>query len=276
MALVFGTLVFAALMGVIASAAWVFNRPAPVAPVATQAEGRGIAELTARAWLSNQALPIPAAAAIGSVQKSETAYPVELFAWEGFTTSALPTGLAFEFHYFLFTSPTIDAEGKPVRRTLRITVPIVLTESGPVLGALPSIDAPALATTTAVQFDYGDLKPRDLPAAAREQLERWATHWAADQRDQLKLLTGDQTGGVEYVGLGGFTVSQVRVINALAFEGDEWLVRTRLSLVGANEYRTEMDMDVTIGSGSTGLPQIIGWGPAGIGIVSPEQIRRTL
>lgn len=273
--LVLGLLVLCALMGVASTVAWIVSRPAPSAltPRDVLPRGVGIAEVVARAWLAGDPIPVPAVPELDVPQGRSGSMPVSTFAWEGYTKEQLPppNGTTYEVHRFLFTTPYATEDGTATR-TLRISVPVATTPSGVLLAGLPVVDTPRFRPGEAKRFDYQDLGSESIPNTAEDEVGVWLSAWAADSRRELKQLSGD-TGPGEYVGLGQFSVGNWQIVSAIPFSNDRWLVRVRAELVGPNGYATEMEMDITLAQASTTLPKIIGWGPAGSGIVEPDQVR---
>lgn len=277
-ALVLGTLLAAALLGVISTVAWMTHRPAPVDLSSVTTYGRGLAEVAVVSWLDGK--PIQAGSLDSIEFPSRTPLAHGAVAWDGFTRAALPepSGLVYERHRFVTTIAGTDDAGEPTWRPVAVSIVVSFPESSrPLISSLPSIE-PLDTRNSDKVFDYSDLSTQALPAQAGTEISRWAGYWASDDRDQLKLTTGDQTTGVEYIGLGGFNADTVRVIAALpagntAYGSDTWLVRIRLAITGANKYSTETEMDLTVVGASTGIPRIVGWGPAGAGLRGPAETR---
>jgi hypothetical protein len=154
--------------------------------------------------------------------------------------------------------------------TVLVAVP---TDVNPVVAARPFME-PAVYADLAIVADYTDSTlSTALPAPAVGQLRAWGDAWARDDSQQLKLLTGDQTPNVRYVGLGGYVLDEMRVISALDLGDDSFLVRIRIVLGSANGSILEMDMDLTVTSASSGLPKVSGWGPAGSGLRTTADVR---
>jgi hypothetical protein len=281
LALVLGSLVAAAVLGLLSTLAWMTqSTPAPDLSQALP-KGKGVATIAAEAWLDGKPIEVPA---LMDVALPETRVPLvhSDLTWEGFAPRALPSGVSYEVHRFLVVLPFTLDSGKQSNRVMRVFTTVAVTPDGrSYLAALPSM-APVDMRTGKGVLDYSDLQPKPLPSDAIAQIEQWADAWAADDRDQLKLLTGDTVSGVEYPGIGGFESTGSDVIAALsagetAYGSDTYLVRVRISLAsgGANQFQTETDMDLTMVDITTGLPRIVGWGPAGAGLRGPSETRQT-
>jgi hypothetical protein len=266
-----GSLLSVALIGVFSAIAWLTYSPAPVDTTAANPRGRALAEIVATAFLAGEALPVPAAANIALT----TGPPVEVhgpLVWDRFYSFSL-TAAAMESHRFLFNRRAEDQGGQPAYELMELTVLVAIPPgANPVLAAQPHF-APASWVSSGVVTDYSDIDSPPLPGAGRDQIKAWATAWATGDAEKLKLLTGDPTPGVRYVGLGGYTAEDVIVVSSLLAGEDAYLVRVRLVLKGANESTLEMDMDLTVKSASSGLPNISGWGPAGSGVLTPADVR---
>ena len=281
LALVLGGLSMSALLGLVSTLAWLTNNP-PVQDVASmQPKGKGLAEIVAESWLGGRPVLVPV---LKDVALPESKVPMVYsdLTWEGYVSRTLPSGVVYELHRMLVLFPFTLDNGEKSNRVMRVYVTIALGADGkPYLATMPSLAAVDMRDGQG-RVDYTDLSPKDLPSSAIEQIDAWATAWSEDDRDQLKLLTGDITSGIEYTGLGGFSSEGSQVIAGLPagetiYGTDTYLVRVRISLTagGANQYITETDMDLTMIDTTTGLPRIVGWGPAGAGLRGPSETRQT-
>ena len=285
-ALLLTALLLSSAVGLFAAFAFLSFDPPVVDVEATKPRGRAMAELVAYSYINGLALPLPV---IQGEQLPESA-PVEVkgpLTWDGFDRQALPSGETVEAHRFLFYRPintggTADAAGQVANQktTYQLMLLTVLvgtpTVGNPVLAARPHFAPAPWRDNSTLVANYSDAEPVTLPTGAVEQLRSWAGAWASDDAEKLKLLTGDQTAGVRYVGLGGYQFVEMRLIASIRTAADGFLVRARVVLAGANELKLEMDMDITVDSASTGLPNVVGWGPAGSGITAPADVRVTV
>jgi hypothetical protein len=276
-------LLFAAGAGVFAAVSYLTFQPPVSDPAAGEPLGLAIAVISAEEFLAVVGLPLPDAGlrASGTATGVPHAGPL---AWGGFVRFSIPNGLPMESHRFLFnreirTPGGMSASGELLPDTVEyqlmtLTVLVAVPAgSNPVLAALPYM-APANYPDLEIVADYSDSNlAKALPTPAVAQLRAWGEAWAADNSTQLRLLTGDQTSGVRYVGLGGYSLREIRVLSALEIGKDLYLARIRVVLRGANESILEMDMDLTITAASSGLPKVTGWGPAGSGIRTPADVR---
>lgn len=266
-----GGLFSVAAIGMFSAFAWLTYNPAIPDPTAATPQGQALATIVTEAFLAGEALPVPAAANIALT----VGPPVEVHGpvvWDRFYSFSLAAA-RMESHRFLFNRRIPDQGGQPAYELMELTVLIAIPADGnPVLAAQPQF-APASWVSSGVVTDYSDIDSPPLPATGRDQIKAWSLAWAAADAEKLKLLTGDPTPGVRYVGLGGYTAEDVIVVSALLAGEDSYLVRVRLVLKGANESTLEMDMDLTVKSASSGLPNIVGWGPAGSGVLTPADVR---
>jgi len=280
---ILGALLFSAAVGIFAAVSFLTFEPEVVDVEAAKPRGLAVAEIAAHDFLFGGALAVPEV--VGQNPSVGSAVTVTgPVIWDRFTRQTFPNGVPVESHKFLFyrelrepsltTSTGEVIEGKATFQLMELTVLVAVpVDVNPVVAARPHM-VPALYSDLAVKTDYTDsalLAP--LPSPAVSQLRAWGEAWAKDDAQQLKLLTGDQTPNVRYVGLGGYVLAEMRVISALEYEADSFLVRTRLALRGANGSILEMDLDLTVTSASSGLPKVSGWGPAGSGLKRPADVR---
>lgn len=280
--LVLGSLLLAAVAGVVSTFAWLsLSIPEPDLTKALP-EGKAVAEIAAKDWLNGEVLSVPSSGI--ELPKSANPLPYSALSWDGFTTSSLPSGVVYELHSFSLQLVEPSPDGKStVKRNMILTVPVSLNSEGdPIIVGFPYMEQSSTKPEEII-FDYTDVASGALPGGASEQITKWAQSWASDNREQLKLLTGDTTGGVEYRGIGGFAPDRVQILNAVpggnnSYGSDTYLVRVRifLSSSSANKFTTATELDLTLADASSGLPKIVGWGPAGKGLSGPQDTRITL
>lgn len=245
--------------------------------------GRAIAELAANDFLYGGVFQVPQIPGQDPPSGSNVDIAGSVM-WDGFSRYSLPNGAPVERHRFLFhrilrnatnTALPGDVAAEEVsyqlmELTVLVAVPV---DTNPVLAARPYM-SPAVYADAEIIADYSDFQlAAPLPAGSVQQIASWGAAWAADDSEKLKLLTGDPTANVRYVGLGGYVFKEIRVLSASDYGEDSFLVRARIVLGGANESILEMDMDLTISEASTGLPKVSGWGPAGSGLRVPADVR---
>ncbi len=266
-----GAILLMGLLGMVSAFAWFTQKPPVVDLTAADPQGRGLAEVVAEDFLAGRVSPVPVASGV-TMRPGAAVTTQGALSWDGFSTFVLG-GSRTELHRFLFVRTTGADPAKPVLELMRLSVLVTIPAGGnPVLAAQPHF-GPASWSSSEVVTDYSDLESVALPSSAQEQITSWATAWASGDAEKLRLLTGDATPKVRYVGLGGYQLKDVRVVSALLAGQDAFLVRDRVVLSSANESILEMDMDLTIKSASTGLPNVVGWGPAGSGILTPADVR---
>ena len=278
LALVLSILLFSSAMGVVSTVAWFVNKPAKVQSETPVPYGKGLAELAVISWLDGREL---GGNKFDSFQiknsKPLTHGPV---VWDGFIRKTLPppSNLVYENHKFITTIPMANDEGATVMTPIYVIVAVAFPGTAePYVASMPSLRRVSEALSSAV-FDYSDLPQENLPSSAVKQVTSWAEAFASDNRDQLKLLTGDTTPGYQFMGLGGFKAQDVSIKSSIysgntAYGNDTWLVRVRFTLVSANLFNQDTEMDLTIVDGSSGLPKIAGYGPAGAGLRSSSDTR---
>lgn len=280
---ILGGLLFSAAVGLFAAVSFLTFEPAVVDVDDAKPQGLAVAELAANDFLYGGGFSVPQVPGQDSPEGSSVDVAGPLV-WDGFTRYALPNGTPVEAHRFLFhralrsggtTGPTgevVDQDVAYQLMELSVLVAVPL-DTNPVLAARPYM-SPAVYSDAELVADYSDFElAAPLPSGAAEQIGSWGKAWAEDDAEKLKLLTGDLTAGVRYVGLGGYSFAEIRVLSSSEFAEDSYLVRVRIVLTGANGSILEMDMDLTVTAASTGLPKVSGWGPAGSGLRTPADVR---
>ena len=276
--LVIGVLGLSSLMGMFSTVAWILNKPQAVDTSSNVPYGKGLAELTVNSWLDGVGIY---ANQLDNVDiRNSKALPHGKVVWDSFTRKSLPapSNLLYEVHTFMTTIESLDTDGNAVSAATYISVAVAFPGSGEAyIASMPSFRKIPVAESSAV-FDYTDLSSLSVPNNANKQVKAWASAFAEDDRDQLKLLSGDTIEGYQYLGMGGFKVGSVVVESAMnsgntTYGADTWLVRVRINLISADLFNQDTEMDLTIVNGSSGLPKIIGYGPAGSGLMSEAETR---
>ena len=185
----------------------------------------------------------------------------------------------------LSTSPGTPNSGgtgspAPASNVLQLDVPVLLGESGPRLGASPSFstwkNGAGKPEGTGDYTNYNGLT-MDVSDAAKSQILRWATAYAAGDGQGLLAVTGDQDDSHRYAGLSGFVLadspSAVQVLSAIKSTEKQIIVRVRIQLARAappgtvpenneKQFTNFADFDLLVGA--TGAqPPVLAWGPAG-------------
>lgn len=276
-------LLFTAGIGLFAAVSFLTFQPEIVDVDDAKPRGLAVAELAANDFLFGGEFLVPQVP--GQDPPSGSTVDVSgPLVWDRFSRYTLPNGTPVESHRFLFhrtlrSGGTTTETGAIVNEDVRfqlmdlavlVAVPL---DTNPVLAARPYM-TPAVYADAEIIADYSDFElAAPLPAGAAEQIGSWGKAWAEDDSEKLKLLTGDLTANVRYVGLGDYSFQEIRVLSASEFAEDAFMVRVRIVLGRANGSILEMDMDLTITSASTGLPKVSGWGPAGSGLRTPADVR---
>jgi len=279
MAALFGT----SAVGLFAAVSFLTFEPAVVNVDDAKPRGLAVAELAANDFLYGGVFQVPQIPGQDPPRGSKVDVAGSVL-WDGFSRYSLPNGTPVEAHRFLFhrilrngtgTASTGEITDENVSYQLMelnvlVAVPV---DTNPVLAARPHM-SPAVYADAQIIADYSDFElAAPLPTGSTQQIASWGKAWAEDDSEKLKLLTGDLTANVRYVGLGGYAFKEIRVLSASEFGDDSFLVRARIVLDGANGSILEMDMDLTISEASTGLPKVSGWGPAGSGLRTPADVR---
>lgn len=275
--LVLGSLLFSSVMGVVATVAWVANRPAPVDLSPAVPQARAVAEAVAQDFLAGRPLAVPLAAELSQygAGAARSPFAYQSVTWQSFNRGGFFTGQVLETHQFLVTYPSVDEFNAPIFRRMTMSVIIVVTDpetgSAPYLAALPTLtpDNSVIATGKALYYDAS--LSVSMPTPATEAVTDWARAYAGNDRKRLQEIAGDPETGFEYRGLGGFTVENVSVLASVPIDQaqTQFLVQARVTLTAPGDYRQEMDMELTVVAATTASPKVQGWGPIGVGVVAP-------
>jgi len=272
-------LLLAALSGVGALIAWATFEPPEVDAAADVPRGQAMADMIVDSFLSGEQYDLPQLDEVNFAPQDPVAHATDA-RWDRFERFFIGDTEVEEHVYLLHRQvpgepSSADPEPADELELTELTVLVSVADGAvPAVAALPYLQ-PVRDSAPQGVADYSDFdNAEQVPGEAAERLGRWAQAWARDDHDDLRVLTGDSTTGVRYVGLGQHTATNVRVIQALDTGEDRWLVRVRVSLESANGSQVDMDLDVTI-SDAAGNPRIDGWGPAGAGLLDPADVRIT-
>lgn len=286
-------------------------------------QGRSIADAAAYQILTGQAINIPTSENLDSDEAQTVPnangrvplpYPASSFTWDSFDHETFTNGAEltteFEVHKFLVIPATPEASGarledenvataeteeaeegqteevdpSTTRTPLQLNVPVILSDDGPRLAALPSFGPwEAASEQQAGISDYSDYNKSsgtvDVPSQVSSQISRWAKAYATDDRETLLSVTGDTNAEHTYIGLGNFTIptegSQVKIMSATSGGADALILRVRVAMQNGSTqstdddegseapYTANQDFDVLIGSPNSAQPTIQAWGAAG-------------
>jgi len=207
--------------------------------------------------------------------------------WAGFErkNSIIPSvdTHTVELHKFVYVRPvTTVVDGQSFESVQQMTLHILMyiplynntdVRYPPALAALPSINSAEIFQVDEI-VDYSD-KATSLSTEVLAKLEAWGKYWAEGDQTGLKEVAGDDDRRfTRYAHLGGYTMDSLKVMGvAVGRGGTINVVRTRIVLLGANGSILSTDMDVTVTKADTGLPEVVGWGPAGAGVLALENVR---
>lgn len=279
--LVLGGLVFSSLMGVVATMAWIANKPGAVDLSPAIPRGRAVAEAAAQDYLTGRPFSVPVGSQLDQYTNSRagTAFPFQSLTWDSFRAGRFYTGESTEEHRFLVTYKTVDANNLDTFRRMTLTVLVVVPAAGsgtPVyLASLPSLLPDLSATKTGPALYYDSSISQAPPAQVTETLTDWAKAYAADDRKTLQQLSGDTDTGFEYRGLGGFGVDNVTVTSSVPLDKalTSFLVQVRIQMTAAADFRQETDLELTVIGADSATPHVQGWGPIGVGPVAAHANR---
>ena len=270
---------FAAISGPVGCMAAVANRPQETAAPPVPRHG-DYAAVVAQSYLDGQPLPIPAARGLGSdagrtagedrtVIGGDDPPPAPIpHSWVipmDAEVSVIPLGTeeqrTVETHRFLVGTP----DGPFV-----LAVPLVATgDRGPALGALPSLEpfVPDADAAAADPLDWSAAYETARPSPTlEERIGEWARAFAGDDRRELLEISGDSRNGIEYVGLGSWTVTGEPEVGGLFTRSDGAAgthVVLALAAAGDPAVTTRVSFDLLVRHAGEPLPEIVAWGPAG-------------
>ncbi len=146
-----------------------------------------------------------------------------------------------------------------------IWITILITPSGPVLGAEPNITNNTTPPSVPNQFAYQN-PGTNLPQTIYNQINLWVSAYATNNQTELYSLTGD-TQQRSYTGIGGYQSVGNPTINSYTIMNNNIVVNitfTMQSLSNSKSVLTE-GFDLLITNITTQLPNIAAWGPPGVG-----------
>jgi len=149
------------------------------------------------------------------------------------------------------------------------SVTLVLTPSGPVVAADPSLAPVPVANGHNVPpLDYTHLLTNaNPPNGVTTQVDSWANAYASNDQEALFALTGD-TRAVTFGGLGGWSVVGTPNIVGYYPSHNTALVRVEVQMSENSSPQVQItaDYDLLLGNISNALPNVWAWGPAGSGL----------
>ena len=157
-----------------------------------------------------------------------------------------------------------------------ISVPLLRTAEGPVLGAIPGLFPSAAAKGRYPSIETSGSDRADVSSATKAQVEKWAAAYASGNGADLALIVGDNNPSSRYEGLGGFTVLKVDVVEGFTTDQlltdyagkDPVLLRVKLLLQSASAqgYSTSSEFDLLVFGNTTRTPpNVVAWGSPGSG-----------
>jgi hypothetical protein len=277
--LILAGVAFAAVSGPVGCMAAVANRPqeAPAAPVPRHGD---YAAVIAQSYLDGQPLPVPAARGLGSDAGRTAVDGPTVIGGDQTPPAPIPHSWVIPMDAEVAAIP-LDADHQRTVETHRflvgtpsgpfvLAVPLVETGGrGPALGALPSLEpfVPDADAARADPLDWSTTFETARPSATlEERIGEWARAFAGDDRRELLEISGDGRNGIEYVGLGAWTVTGEPEVGGLftRADGDAGThVVMALAAAGDPAVTTRVSFDLLVRHADEPLPEIVAWGPAG-------------
>jgi hypothetical protein len=270
---------FAAVSGPVGCMAAVANRPQET-PAPLIAHHGDYAAVVAQSYLDGQPLPVPTARGLGSDAGRSAVEGRTVIGGDDPPPAPIPHSWVIPMDAEVAVIP-LGAEQQRTVETHRflvgtpsgpfvLAVPLVETGGrGPALGALPSLepfvpDADA-ADADALDWSAAFETARPTPTL-EERIGEWARAFAGDDRRQLLEISGDGRNGIEYVGLGSWTVTGEPEVGGLFTRADGSAgthVVLALAAAGDPAVTTRASFDLLVRHSDEPLPEIVAWGPAG-------------
>jgi hypothetical protein len=278
---VVGLLVTAALAGVASLVAQV-ARSTPEPVTAPEIYFQPEATIAARAYLDGVAPPFAVATGVGDalVPDAELAagrptgddpargpIPHRDLTWLDAELIFVPYGQddhrAVEIHRFL-----VGTDAAPFVLTVSMVEAVRDGVSTPALGAVPSLAAydPQRDVPAVDPLDWDVVYETEAaPEALEGRIGEWAEAYATDDRRTLLELTADQRNGVEYVGLGGWSASEIDVGGVFRRPDGLSGVHVEVTLTSGDDdaVSTTASFDLLVDNAAASLPEIVAWGAAG-------------
>jgi hypothetical protein len=151
-----------------------------------------------------------------------------------------------------------------------LTVPMLVTSAGPVLGALPSMTQTVMASAnTTDPLDYSSdvgytVGNGGYPTYAtyiQSAVTAWAAAFASGNQSGLQAVAKYATQPV-YPVLGGFVAGQSVIQSEVATANGGLYVRVAVHLT-SGRFTTMSEYDLLLSGANTASPSVISWGPAG-------------
>lgn len=288
--LVFSVLTLTCLSGVYASYSYLTFKPEYIDVLSAVPLAKSEATLVAQAYMDGTMPNLLYSVSVTSnmvdviskynFTKIEYVGPI---VWSGFVRKDsifAGDGMKVEIHEFRYMSPVSSVvDGVTTMSAKLMSLNVLMYISGdslypPALGALPSVGSEQTLRQIQEVLDYS-VNSASLPAPALERINLWAKAWAGNDESTLKAVSGDtDVQTVNYNSVGAYSLESVTVLGATAnADATIYVVRARVSLIGANGSILITDMDLTITRADTGLPNVSGWGPAGSGYLELDSVR---
>jgi len=268
--LVFGALVTAAAFGVFATIAWVAFTP-EIDSSANQPQARVAAEMVARDFLDGRDTLLPTADRLGAgftqaaptdEDGEETGSAPQLnwrnLQWRSFNRHRVnhtDGSYLYELHRF-------DVFIDTTRYELSFALDVARSE--PRLVTRPTLTERPAPEGGGEPLDWDRMTQAPLPQAAADRIAVWAQAYVADNREQLKRVTGDTRAGTSYRGLSGpWQLRGNPEVISVVDRGDNVWVRVRVPQERANGFVLTSEYDLLVADLDADPPNVTAWGPAG-------------
>ena len=282
--LVLGSLVLAAVLGVISTFAWL-STPAPT-PAVAQPLAAGVAQVAADAYVSGSS-NLPKGLAVAASSSNNAFGTVDPSTWTNLHPLATPAPASFSFSTPAYTNGRLLETHKYIvalgvnPELFDLYVVIDVTDpSHPFLAANPSL-VPKNPSQGGAVLDYsqvvGHFGSNDQPAIDDQgPINRWAQAFTQSSAKLDAVVSGKAQGdGASYMTLSGYSVPGNPEILGGYRNSDYDVVHVTLLLTpaSANGVTVSSDYDLLVTHTNDPLgARVVAWGPAGSGpTLSPYQ-----
>jgi hypothetical protein len=279
LSLIFAGIAFASLSGIFALYSVLTFQPAKVDVLVANPRGQAVAELAAAAYLGGYTIALDTTKGVDFAPSVPVA-TVGPIVWSGYTRYQL-SGIEVEQHKFLFNHRFLNDNNQEVSEQMSLIILVAILPKNTInqgdytvaLAAQPSISLELPVSVSAI-LDYSD-RGTSVPSPVLAKIELWCAAWASGDQAAIKSISGDTDPNFTiYHVFGGYTCDSIQALSAAPLATpDDLVMRVRLVLKSANGSILLTDMDLTITSATSGIPNVSSWGPAGSTSLGVDYIR---
>lgn len=245
----------------------------PELPPVANAEAIAYGEVAAEDYLNSVPTTVPLAKGIDPTWGTSSLSQKEALPHGPLTYAGSDMREAYGQNYQIDTYTFLSNGGLRA-----VAVTSVMTKTGPVIAASPSLVTVDLTSDTVDPLNYTDLDTFEEGTpntAVTERVNQWAAAYASNDTAQLLVITGDPQTST-YKGLGEFEVANSVLVNGYVpdtvsgtYHGisvnDTAYVRVSVNLKSTTSelFSVTNEYDLLVSDINTSQPHIVAWGPAG-------------